>query len=56
MEKTMEKCLKCFNNCKMQTETNAKLILCPKYLSKRSTAIQKAKVRANIPAANYRSL
>jgi hypothetical protein len=56
MLKKLDKCLKCNNTCKMETETNAQLITCPKYLSKRSVAVQKEKSKGNVYPANYRSL
>ena len=41
MIKKLEKCLKCQNNCKIETETNAALISCKHFISKRSVAVQK---------------
>jgi hypothetical protein len=56
MLKKLDKCLKCKNNCKLETETNSVLISCKQYLSKRSVAIQKEKDGVNVYPANYRSL
>jgi hypothetical protein len=54
MLKKMEKCLHCFHNCKLETETNSKLLSCPKYLSKRSVLVQNMKGKGNVCPANYR--
>ena len=56
MEKIIEKCLKCNNKCKIFSETNAVLISCKQYLSKRSMAVQKEKDRVNIPPDSERGL
>jgi hypothetical protein len=56
MLKKLDKCLKCNNTCKMETETNAVLISCKQYLSKRSVAVQKEKGKGNVYPANYRLL
>jgi flagellar biosynthesis regulator FlaF len=52
MLKKLDKCLKCNNTCKLETETNANLISCPLYLSKRSVAVQKEKGKRNVCPAN----
>ena len=56
MLKILDRCQKCSNACKQQTETNAKLISCKQYLSKRSTAPQFEKGKGNVFPVNYRSL
>ena len=56
MLKKLDKCLKCINTCKMESETNAKIISCKQFLSKRSVAVQKEKGKGNVYPANYRSL
>ena len=48
MEKILDKCLKCYNNCKLESETKAVLISCKRFLSKRSISVQKEKGRVNI--------
>ena len=56
MEKILDKCLKCYNSCKLKSETNAVLISCPKYLSKRSRTLEKERDKGNIPSESERSL
>ena len=56
MIRKVDKCMKCNNVCKLETETNAKLTICPKYLSKRSLEVKKKKDRVNIPFDNYNRL
>ena len=56
MLKKLDKCLKCINTCKMESETNAKIISCKQFLSKRSVAVQKEKGKGNVYPANYRLL
>jgi hypothetical protein len=40
----------------METETNAKLISCNQYLSKRSRTIKREKGKGNIPPCSERGL
>lgn len=56
MLKKLDKCLKCNNTCKLESETNSVLITCKQYLSKRSVAFQKEKGKGNVYPANYRLL
>jgi hypothetical protein len=49
MLKKIDKCLKCNNACKLETETNAKLISCNQYLSKRSRTIKREKGKEIYP-------
>jgi len=56
MLKKLDKCLKCNNTCKIETETEARLMSCKKYLSKRSVEVKKEKGKINIPLANYNQL
>ena len=55
MRKVLDKCNKCHNSCKAETETGARLILCKEFLSKRSVAVQLEKDRVRyIPLTNNR--
>jgi hypothetical protein len=56
MEKILIKCKKCVNTCKMESESKARLILCNKYLSKRSRTLKKGKGKGNIPPHSERGL
>jgi hypothetical protein len=56
MIKVVDKCQKCNNKCKLETETNALLISCKKYLSKRSLEAQKEKGKGNVCPVNYYAL
>jgi hypothetical protein len=56
MLKTLDKCKKCFNSCKCATETNAQLLTCSTYLSKRSVKLQKERVKENVSSGKVRVL
>ena len=56
MEKVIIKCNMCYNNCKMFSEAEARLISCPKYLSKRSVEFKKERKGVNILPSNYNRL
>lgn len=42
MLRVLEKCLKCNNDCKLQSETKAQLLDCTNYISKRSRKLNKS--------------
>lgn len=45
MLKTIDRCTKCANICKLQTESNAQLLNCPGFISKRSSKLNTADLR-----------
>ena len=56
MEKILDKCLKCYNNCKLESETKAVLISCKRFLSKRAISVKNLRVRGNVSSDLERSL
>ena len=56
MLKPLDKCKKCCNPCKCESESNAQLISCPVFLSKRSVKAQKQKTGIKIPPAKDHGL
>jgi hypothetical protein len=56
MEKQLEKCLKCYNSCKLKSETKAVLISCKGFLSKRAISVKNLRGKGNVSPVNYRLL